>query len=479
MRSLGRILSCLLALAILFASPLGVSAALPDPDLLDNRVLLTAPLEPSEAPYTLVVQATSLPHTPFYYLVTLVNLSPWNIEALQLRDRYMSPDPEIPELTRLWLPGALLPGQSASIALVYDEGIIESGCHQLEISLTDGLYSILMDCSQPSATTIWEVPLTEEMQDYLALPPLTQAHAVGRSKAGIHVAQNGDPAVMEFVCAAQPAVVVAVDDFGWLREVKQASPSTVTIGRFIEGKQAIQGDPAAQARRFVALYAARYMANSGVDYWLGWNEPSINSIQEMEWYAAFEAERVRAMSELGLKAAIGNFSVGVPEADEFEAFLPAVEAAQEHGAILALHEYSAPSLRDGVNAAIPGVDSIDGAGALTLRYRYWYDHFLRPQDLVIPLAITESGIDGGVLQIENQEQFGWRVYLDDGNLGQASPEAAANYLEQLSWYDDELRRDPYVIGFAIFNAGSRSGRWASFDITELLSQLTGMVNSKG
>jgi len=479
MRLRVRILSCLLALALLLASPLGASAALPDPDLLDNRVLLTAPLEPSDAPFTLIVQATSLPHTPFYYLITLVNLSPWNIEALQLRDRYLSPDPRVPELTRLWLPGALLPNQSASIALVYDEGVIEGGCHQLELSLTDGLYTILMDCSQPSATTIWEVPLTEEMEDYLALPPLTQPQAVGRSKAGLHVAQNSDPAVMEFVRAAQPAVLVAVDDFGWLREVKQASPSTVTIGRFIEGRQAFQGDPAAQARRFVALYAARYLANSGVDYWLGWNEPAINTIEEMQWYAAFEAERVRAMSELGLKAAIGNFSVGVPEAAEFEAFLPAIEAAKEYGAILALHEYSAPSLRDGMNAAIPGLDSIDGAGALTLRYRYWYDHFLRPRDLVIPLAITEAGIDGGVLQVEGQEQLGWRYYLDAGNLGQASPEAAAGYLEQLSWYDDELRRDPYVIGFAIFNAGSRGGRWASFDITELLPQLAGMVNSKG
>jgi hypothetical protein len=185
------------------------------------------------------------------------------------------------------------------------------------------------------------------------------------------------------------------------------------------------------------------------------------------------------MSELGLKVAVGNFSVGVPEAEEFEAFLPAIETAKQHGGILSLHEYSAPSLRDGVNSAIPGIDAIDGAGALTLRYRYWYDYFLRPLDLVIPLAITEAGIDGGVLQGESHEQSGWRAFIDNGGLDQISPEAAAGYLEQLSWYDDELRRDPYVIGFAIFNAGSPSGRWASFDITELLPQLAGLVNSKG
>ncbi|MCE5260274.1 MAG: hypothetical protein LLG44_14630 [Chloroflexi bacterium] len=469
----------LLVMAMFCANRLPVAAAQPDPLMLDSQVVVTAPLVPTDTPYKLVVQATSLPHVPYYYILTITNITPWSIEALQVRDRYLNPEPDIPELTRLWLPGELLPGESIAITLIYDEGAIEGGCHQLEISLADGLFTILMDCSTAGSTTVWEVPLTADMEAYLALPPLTQVTASGRSKAGLHVARNADPAVMAFIKAAQPAVVVSVDDLDWLREVKQVSPSTVTIGRFMEDDQALTGDPLERAQEFVADNAAQYRANPGVDYWLGWNEPAINTPEEMAWYAAFEAERVRLMDELGLKAAIGNFSTGTPEADEFEAFLPAVAAAKRYGGILALHEYSAPTLRDGVNAAIPGAADIDGAGALTLRYRYWYDHYLRPQDLVIPLVITEAGIDGGVLGTGAEGKGGWRDWLDEGALGESTPAAAADYLGQLSWYDDELRRDPYVLGFAIFNAGTPSGQWASFDITELLPQLAGMVNSKG
>lgn len=460
------------------ASPKGVGAAQPDLKMVDNRVLLAAPFAPESSPFKLLVQATSLQQTPYRYLVTISNLTPWQIADLQLRDRYLPADPLAAELSQLWLPGLVAPGQAISFVFEYPNGPLPNACHQLEIHLAEGVDTILMDCSAPNATTIWEVALTVQMQAILALPPLTLVASTGNSKVGLHVARNASPAVMTFIRATKPAVVVSIDDLDWLREVKQVSPGTTTIGRFMEGDQSFVGDPALRAREFVASLAARYLANPGVDYWMGWNEPTISSVADMTWFAAFEAERTRAMAEIGLKVAIGNFSTGVPEADEFEAFLPAIAAAKQYGGILALHEYSAPSLRDGLNAQIPGVEAVNGAGALTLRYRYWYDHYLRTQDMVIPLAITELGIDGGVLSGSEVGRAGWRDFLDNGSFGVPSLEATASYLQQLSWYDDEVRRDPYVIGFAIFNAGTPSGRWATFDITDILPQLAGLVNSK-
>ena len=53
------------------------------------------------------------------------------------------------------------------------------------------------------------------------------------------------------------------------------------------------------------------------------------------------------------------------------------------------------------------------------------------------------------------------------------------YLRQLAWYDAELQRDDYVLGFAVFNAGDSSGDWASFDVTSILSRLAELVNGKG
>lgn len=470
----------LVVLVLIFGtSPLTVGAALPDLLLVDNRVLLAAPFAPEASPFKLIVQATSLQQSPYRYLVTVANLTPWSIADLQLRDRYLPANPLADELSQLWLPGLIDPGQAASFVFEYPSGPLLNGCHQIEIHLAEGVDTVLMDCSAPNASTIWEIGLTEQMQAYLALPPLTQTAPTGSSKVGLHVARNASPAVMTFIRATKPAVVVSIDDLDWLREVKQVSPATITIGRFLEGDQSLMGDPVVRAREFVDSLTKRYLANPGVDYWLGWNEPAIDSVADMTWFAAFETERTRAMAKLGLKVAIGNFSTGVPEVDEFEAFLPAIAAAKQFGGILALHEYSAPTLRDGLNAQVPGVEAVDGAGALTLRYRYWYDHYLRTQDLIIPLVITELGIDGGVLSGSEAGRGGWRDFLDNGALGVPSPEATAVYLEQLSWYDDELRRDPYVIGFAIFNAGTPNGRWANFDITEILPQLAGLVNSKG
>lgn len=56
--------------------------------------------------------------------------------------------------------------------------------------------------------------------------------------------------------------------------------------------------------------------------------------------------------------------------------------------------------------------------------------------------------------------------------------ADEEYLQQLSWYDDELRRDSYVLGFAVFNVGGSSGQWASFDVTNILPQMADLISDK-
>ena len=257
-------------------------------------------------------------------------------------------------------------------------------------------------------------------------------------------------------------------------EAKQASPQTVTIGRITASDQTIRGEPAAAARAFVAEQLEKYEYNrAGVDYWEGWNEPAPKTREEMAWYAAFEAERVRALAEHGLKAGVGTFPTGVPEWDLMELFLPAIQAAKEHGGALILHEYSAPTMQFGVGAGLPGRPAIGNRGALTLRYRYWYEDFLKPRGLTIPLIITEAGIDGGIVNRPGPpEARGWRDfggYWESQGLG---GDHLKTYLDQLAWYDAETRQDPYVLGFTVFTAGDTSGNtWDSFDVTDVLPAL--------
>ena len=298
----------------------------------------------------------------------------------------------------------------------------------------------------------------------------------GRSKLGLHVARNNSPDIMEFVRRTKPKVVKAVGDVGWLNDVKEASPNTMTIGRLEADQQTVFGDPEAAARDFVARYLADYLANSGVDYWEGWNEPDPHY---MEWYARFEAERVRVMAANGLRAAVGGFSTGTPEWDEFEQFLPAIQAVSRYGGILTLHEYGAPTLDSGVGMALPGRQAHPDRGVLTLRYRWWYEALLLPRGLAVPLVISEAGIDGTIASRVGPEGKGWQDFADYWSQQKLGQDKVGAYIRQLAWYDHELQRDDYVVGCAIFTAGAPSGSWDSFDITSILRHLATYVISQG
>jgi hypothetical protein len=287
---------------------------------------------------------------------------------------------------------------------------------------------------------------------------------------GLHIINNNSPDIMEFVRVAKPRVLKAVDDLHWLREAKAASPQTITVGRVTASSQRYEGDPAQAARAFVAEQMEKYNYNrEGVDYWEGWNEPAPKTAAEMTWYATFEAERVRALAENGLRAAVGTYPTGVPEWDLLALFLPAIQAAKQYDGILALHEYSAPTMQFGVGAGIPGRAPVANRGSLTLRYRYWYEDLLKPRGLAIPLIITEAGIDGGIRNRPGPpDALGWRQFTTYWSQQGLGGDGTRAYLDQLAWYDNETRQDSYVLGFTVFTAGDPDDQWQSFDITDVL-----------
>lgn len=300
----------------------------------------------------------------------------------------------------------------------------------------------------------------------LAWPPSLEKP--GRSKLGLHVQWNNSPEIMEFVRRMKPAVIKAVGDFGFLAEVKEVSPSTVTVAR-CPGSFKTEGDPLVAAGAFVAGNLETYRLNPAVDYWEGLNEPQMR--ERMGWYAAFEAERARLMAEHGFRVAVGTFSAGVPEWEEFAAFLPAIEAAKEYGGIFTLHEYDAPTLDRSAGAGLPGHPNYPDRGALALRYRWWYEDFLKPRGLVIPLVISEVGVDGGIANRPGPPGGGWRDFTDYWAKQGLGDDAVQVYTRQVAWYDTELQKDEYVIGFAVFTAGAMGNDWKSHDITDILRYL--------
>ena len=277
-----------------------------------------------------------------------------------------------------------------------------------------------------------------------------------QSRLGIHVVLNNDAGIMDFVRYAQPSIMKSVDELGIMTEVKKVSPNTVTVGRIDDiFAQNYIGEPEEAARDYVNKHVRTYWLNPGVDYWEGWNEPD-PGLGRMSWYARFEQERIKVMAGYGLRSAIGGFPPGVPEMEEFRLFVPAIETAISYGGIMTLHEgdLTGDGMKHLYGSALPGYPYYPDRGALTFRYRWYYREILEPAGLVIPLVISELGFAG------------WDSTTTDNFI-----------YNDLAWYDQEARKDPYVIGFAVFTAGANA-HWEEYDLNGILPQLTDYVNSQ-
>jgi hypothetical protein len=188
------------------------------------------------------------------------------------------------------------------------------------------------------------------------------------------------------------------------------------------------------------------------------------------------------MQALGFRAAVGGFSVGVPEFADMEVFMPALEAAYRCGGIFTLHEYNSPTMTCGVNfgqeALIPGATALGvEAGYHALRYRYWYEAYLKPRGMGdLPLVISEAGVEGRPTPggpCNDPGGRAWKAYGEWWVAQGLGPTPADAYVNVLSWYDQQLRQDEYVVGATLFTAGAIHGdaTWFPFDLHDVLVPL--------
>ena len=293
---------------------------------------------------------------------------------------------------------------------------------------------------------------------YLPIISSQQPLAHGPSKLGLHTQRpNNAVGFVQSVhdAGAHVALVKALDDFGYLRQVKQISPETVTVARW-NGMPAVDanGDPAEKAADM--LYGSEghmerwKYEKDVVDYWEVLNENDPPGIEGHVWLAQFFIAAMDIAEANGYKLALFSYSVGVPQWHEWEAIVETgvFARAKEGGHILALHEYGWPTTDSRWGEPTEDQPAYEDRGVLTGRYRYLYRDFLIPRDEVIPLAITESGFDPSAMST------GW----DDWK---------PRYVENMIWYDTKLREDDYVIGATMFTIGP-IGIWSDWDYEELL-----------
>lgn len=282
----------------------------------------------------------------------------------------------------------------------------------------------------------------------------------GVSKLGLHTIKpnNAFPFVRSVTDAgATVKLVKALGGIGLLREIKSVSPATVTIGRGARTENlGAVGDPAVRAQQIMAEHMPVWQGERDfVDYWEVLNEPSPPGPEGHAWLARFYITAMDVAEAHGYKLALFSYSTGVPEWNEWAAIVETgiFARAKTGGHILALHEYDWPTLRDNFGGSIPDQPAYDPErGVLAVRYRHLYRDFLIPRDEVIPLAITECGLDTGVTG------------------GKMDPYWERRWLKELAWYDSKLVEDDYVLGAAIFTLGGDGG-WPKFDFEDMLPEL--------
>ncbi len=328
--------------------------------------------------------------------------------------------------------------------------------------------------NSPQTITVVVKAMPQMLRTYLPLVmraydvalPYTHDTPHGPSKLGVHAIV--DDGTTDFVQSVHDAgghvAVVKGLNFDFLKQVKEISPETITIGRWQDPQWegiAAEGDPKAAAATYMQMHMARWKPHKAyVDYWEILNEPD-PPVAGHVWLAQFFIEAMDIAESHGYRLALFSYSVGVPEIYEWQAIAETgiFARAQEGGHILSLHEYANPMDERWGEALprYPGQDSNDPSlpryadrGVLTGRYRHLYRDILIPRGEVIPLVITECNLA-----------------IDDPD------ERGEIFVEQMSWYDDRLREDDYVLGMAIFTLGNYG--WDHFNYREFLPDLAARI----
>jgi len=290
-------------------------------------------------------------------------------------------------------------------------------------------------------------------------------------KLGAHCLTGTSDAIR--LAQAGMKIFKVIDNAGMADDILKIVPDATIIGLISTDYRPVEDydklTPKQAANKFFNNIVGGMRSAKSVKMWEGPNEPLCDTMERMDFFNAFTIEMIDLMAAEGWKYVVGGFSVGQPRLDipVWEHYLPAIRYGMQHGAWLGLHEYSWPDMRwmYGHNQIDPNEDAGD-EGWVTLRYRKVYRQFLIPNNLVIPLIMTEAGIDSGV----NPKPFdgggnfrdqGYRDGIDQWN--NAVQEPNAYYARNLMWYESELAKDDYVVGATVFTIGS-TARWTDFDI---------------
>lgn len=298
-------------------------------------------------------------------------------------------------------------------------------------------------------------------------------------RMGLHVHTGGkNDAVRRYIADVRPSAMKWLDgavDPGIVDQARAAG--AITIFRLYVDRQPLGPEGGRYIER-VAEAMRRYPAMMVAE---GYNE-QWQSGTELARRADFDIELMRAMDAIGRKAAIGSFSTGQPQVEDWRHYMPALRYAADHGHYVAVHEYGGGPGgmlwgvgRNQWNNGAPVLDDpCNDSGTYylgwwCLRYRRAVAEWRRLGLTTIPrILITEGGIDD-IQPRPGPQGKGWRDFK-----GQ-HPASVGDYAAQWAWYCRQLSRDPYVIGAVDFGWATADPNWNSFDLSQEPAMLDRLI----
>ncbi len=254
------------------------------------------------------------------------------------------------------------------------------------------------------------------------------------SKMGLGVYFRGGEKMLQELARTRPGVVLLMDpDVEFAKEVRKLLPNAFIVGRRYVPFQPLDS-PRKRGASFADYVAEKAVpARGAVDAWMSYNEPvpkgDFNGYQAYNQFQVAFAERLQ--HHYGISAVAGNDGPGAIEPQDYPRhFREAIQASHYFG----LHAYGSPS-----------------AASLQEPGREWY--ILRYRK--IHEALEAAGIKNvSMVVTETAVVEGWQ------GRKLVPEQMAADYF----WLAEEMKKDPYMIGYAAFGLFADPGRWAGYQI---------------
>ncbi len=270
------------------------------------------------------------------------------------------------------------------------------------------------------------------------------------NKLGFHVNALNER-VFDAILKVRPKFIKTLDhNMQFWKRVKQVVPEVMIVGRHYVKHQEFLDNPEVRGREYATDILQLEINKEHIyEGWETYNEvmpgpdaPSPSEEANFRAYDRFQVAFAEVLRQGGFEPVAMNFGTGNFLGEQWIKYFPGTLETYKY---IGVHEYDWPAMW---RIHRKGMQEGNGGMWLTLRYRRQMGPVRAKYGNKHTVLITECGLTQAVLQ---RADIGWRTELNEDE-----------YWASLQWYNDEICRDDYVLGCAIFVVGQMAP-WESFE----------------